>query len=120
DQLNAGAGEEMDWDDHVDAVRKVKEVQDCEFVRMVGFSLREPSVWPFARRAKLEIENSDVTLADLIAGRSYDLRFALHSSCLERHATLPIDIAVRGQHVEVSEPVAYQRGSGAIVSFLLA
>ncbi len=113
-----GGGEEMDWDEHVEEVLRISELANCHFSRMVSFSRRDPS--QSATATSLDTKNADVTLIELTAGCAYELKFNVHSESLRRETGVPVAIAIQGKHVEVAEPVVYQCGSGAIVTYLLA
>ena len=62
---------------------------------------------------------SDVTILKVSAGKSYRLSFAIPKRSYVPEEEIPIDIKIRGEHLEIAEPVVHQRSSGAEVSYLL-
>lgn len=114
----ADADPEISWDSHVDALQQLPELADCHFFCWKRLTEKTASLAEGPSPKVSLAGRTDATLIELVAGRLYEIQLYQHRSFLASGSS--VDLAVRGEHVDIAEPVVKQHGSGALVSHLSA
>jgi len=115
-------GEEtsVGWDKHVERLKEIEAIKDSHWFRMIRVVEREPSFKAAQEPERVHDERLDTNLLRLAGGRLYEIEFYVDPGSLVAGETRPVELAVQGEHLDISEPLVKQYGSGATVSYLLA
>jgi hypothetical protein len=116
---------EASFDSHVMALRKCVEPEDCRYFkinRIYQFNpsnaLRAPAVQ--ISLSERQPETVGQTILVLRPGKLYNLEVLVHGDSLAEGGASPLELKIKGEQLEIAEPLLRQHGSAAIVSYLIA
>jgi hypothetical protein len=115
---------ETSFDSHVEALKSCIEPGNSRYFMITRIYRIKPSnaLTPPAVPISLALRQpkaSELTMLELRPGSLYNLEVLVHGDSLEGGAS-PLELKIRGEQVDIAEPLLRQHGSGAMVSYLIA
>jgi hypothetical protein len=107
--------------DHVEALAKrIPELAECWHFMLTEFSEIRSSFASRPVQISSRPHGSAMTMVDLGGGRLYQMQFYMHRDTLVGANRGTVELVLNGEHVEISQPMVRQHGSGSAVQYLLA
>jgi hypothetical protein len=117
--------EETSFDSHVEALKECIEPESCRYFMITRLFKVKPSraLVPPTVATSLTLRQpgaSELTVLDLRPGELYNLEVLVHRDSLAEGGGSPLEFKIRGEQVDIAEPLLRQYGTGALVSYLIA
>src|ERR1700688_143823 len=121
----APRGEETSFDSHVKALQSCIEPKHSRYFmisriyRVKASKALTPPAVPISLALR-QPKASELTVLELRPGSLYNLEVLVHGDSLAEGGASPLELKIRGEQVDIAEPLLRQHGSAAMVSYLIA